>query len=150
MIKDNIENAQNYYGLSENLKKGFEFLKNNNLENFENGKYEIDGENIFVSVQGYNTKPEREGKFEAHKKYADIQFIIKGQEKLGFTNIQNCTPSTFYDEKNDIVFLEGQGDFVTAHEGDFLIFYPQDAHMPCISIDNPQYVKKAVVKVKLC
>lgn len=150
MIKDNIENAQKYYGISERLKKGFEFLEKNNLENFENGKYEIDGENIFVSVQDYNTKPENEGKFEAHQKYADIQFIIKGKEKLGFVNINSCKPSTFYDEKNDIIFLEGKGDFITANKGDFLVFYPQDAHMPCISVDSSEYVKKAVVKVKLC
>lgn len=149
MIKDNIENSQTYYGLCEKIKKGFEFLKNNNLENFENGKYEIDGENIFVSVQDYNTKPQSEGKFEAHRQYADIQFIIKGEEKLGFTNVRDCKPLTNYDSQNDIVFLEGNGDFTTAKQGDFLIFYPQDAHMPCISINNPKYVKKAVVKVKL-
>ena len=85
--------------------------------NLENGKYEIDGEDIFVSVQDYNTKPESEGKFEAHKQYADIQFIIKGEEKLGYTNIKNCKPTTFYDDKNDIVFLDGKGDFIKAVEG---------------------------------
>ena len=149
MIVDNIENAQSYYCLGEKFQKGFEFLKNTDLLNLENGKYEIDGDNIFVSVQDYNTKPESEGKFEAHKQYADIQFIIKGEEKLGYTNIKNCKPTTFYDDNKDIVFLEGKGDFIKAVEGTFLIFMPQDSHMPCISIDTQQYVKKAVVKVKL-
>ena len=149
MITDTIQNAENYYKLGENFQKGFEFLKNTDLKNLENGKYQIDGENVFVSVQDYTTKPESEGKFEAHKKYADIQFIIKGEEKIGYTNIQNCTPSTFYDDTNDIVFLEGSGDFITARENTFLIFLPQDAHMPCILTDSPVYVKKAVVKVKI-
>ena len=149
MIKDNLKNAQFYYGLGEKFKKAFEYLKSNDLLKLDNGKYEIDGENIFVSVQDYNTKPESEGKFEAHKKYADIQFIIKGEEKIGYTNIQNCSPSTFYDDTNDIVFLEGSGDFITARENTFLIFLPQDAHMPCILTDSPEYVKKAVVKVKI-
>ncbi len=149
MIVDIIENAQEYYNLSKNFQKGFEFLKNTDLKNLDNGKYEIDGDNIFVSIQDYNTKPESEGKFEAHKKYADIQFIITGEEKIGFTNVKNCTPTTFYDDTNDIIFLEGKGDFIKAVENTFLIFLPQDAHMPCISIDNSKYVKKAVVKVKL-
>lgn len=149
MITDTIQNAENYYKLGENFQKGFEFLKNTDLKNLENGKYQIDGENVFVSVQDYTTKPESEGKFEAHKKYADIQFIIKGEEKIGYTNIQNCSPSTFYDDTNDIVFLEGSGDFITARENTFLIFLPQDAHMPCILTDSPEYVKKAVVKVKI-
>ncbi len=149
MIADIIENAHDYYKFGENFKKGFEFLKNTDLKNLANGKYEIDGDDIFVSVQDYKTKPESEGRWEAHKKYADIQFIIEGEEKIGFTNIQNCTPVTFYDDTNDIVFLEGKGDFITVHENSFLIFLPQDAHMPCISIDSPKFVKKAVVKVKI-
>ena len=149
VITDIIENAENYYKLGENFKKGFEFLKNTNLKELENGKYQIDNDDVFVSVQDYTTKPESEGKFEAHKKYADIQFIISGEEKIGYTNIQNCTPTTFYDDTKDIVFLEGKGDFITARENSFLIFMPQDAHMPCISNQKPQYVKKAVVKVKI-
>lgn len=149
MIIDTIENAKNYYYLGKNFQKGFEFLLNNNLEKFENGKYEIDGENLYISIQDYHTKPENEGKFEAHKAYADIQFIITGQEKLGYTNLKNCKPTTDYNQENDITFLEGKGDFVTATKNTFLIFLPQDAHMPCISIDETEYVKKAVVKVKI-
>ena len=149
MITDSIENAQKYYNLGLNFQKGFEFLIHADLQNLENGKYQIDGDDIFVSVQDYNTKPESEGKFEAHKKYADIQFIIKGEEKIGYTNIKNCTPTTFYDDANDIMFLDGKGDFITAKKNTFLIFMPQDAHMPCISIDASKYVKKAVVKVKI-
>lgn len=154
MIIDKLENAEFYYDLGsiesgERFKKAFEFLKNNDLSDYENGKYEIEGDEIFVSVQDYQTKPESEGKFEAHKKYTDIQFIIKGREKLGFGPIENFTPATFYDEKNDILFLDGEGDFVEATENNFLIFTPDDAHMPCIAINEPSYVKKAVVKVKL-
>lgn len=149
MIADIIENAQNYYNLGKNFEKGFEFLKTMDLKNLENGRYEIDGDNIFVSIQDYQTKQENEGKFEAHQKYADIQFIIKGEEKIGYTNIKNCTPTTFYDDTNDIIFLDGTGDFIKAKENTFLVFFPQDAHMPCISVNNPEYVKKAVVKVRI-
>lgn len=152
MIIDKLENAQFYYGLGEKFKKGFEYLKNTDLKNFENGKYEIDGDEIFVSVQDYRTKHENEGKFEAHKKYADIQFIIEGEEKLGYENIKNCKAVTIYDKKNDIEFLENLNDknrFVYAEENCFVIFAPQDAHMPCIAVKKPSYVKKAVVKIRL-
>ena len=78
MIIDKLKNAQNYYALGENFKKAFEYLKNNDLSMLKNGRYEIDGENIFVSVQDYETKQPEEGRWEAHRKYADIQFLIKG------------------------------------------------------------------------
>lgn len=151
MNTDNIKNAKQYYNLGANFQKGFEFLSTTNLKKLENGKYEIDGEDVFVSIQDYNTKPVEEGKFEAHKKYADIQFIIKGEERLGCRNIEGLIAIGEYDENNDIVFFESdiEKNFIFAKENDFIIFMPEDAHMPCIAIDSPSYVKKAVVKVKL-
>ena len=152
MIKDTLKNSEFYYGLGERFQKAFEYLKTTNLSEKENGKYEIDGENIYVSVQDYNTKPEEKRKFKSQKKYANIQFIKKSKKKLGYTDIKNCTNLTSYDEKNDIEFLknsENKNHFAYAKEGDFLVFFPQDAHMPCISINESLYVKKAVVKIKL-
>lgn len=153
MIIDKIENAKLYYGLGERYQQAFEFILNNDLKNFENGIYEIDGKNIFVSIQDYQTKKAEDSKFEAHKKYADIQLILKGEEKLGFGDIENYLATEQYNDEKDIVFLEekikNNSNFAKANEGDFLIFMPSDAHMPCISIDKPAYVKKAVIKVKI-
>lgn len=151
MNSDNIKNAKNYYHLGERFQKGFEYLLNTDMAKLVNGKYEIDGEDIFVSVQDYTSKLPEECKFEAHKKYADIQYIIKGCEKLGYGDAKDFKPSTFYDDKNDIIFFENKegASYIEAQEGDFVIFMPEDAHMPCIAADIPSYVKKAVVKVKL-
>ena len=33
MIKDKLQNAENYYGISARLKAGFEWLKNNDMVN---------------------------------------------------------------------------------------------------------------------
>ena len=78
MIIDTIKNCGLYAAGNENLKKGFEFIK----EFLENpkavGKYEIDGDNIYAIVQEYETKAP--GKFESHKKYTDIQFLVSGKE----------------------------------------------------------------------
>ena len=152
MIIDKLENACFYYGFGDKFEKAFEFLKETNLKEMENGRYEIDGDEIYVALQDYNTKPEVDGKFEAHKEYIDIQFIVTGEEKLGYGNIEHYTPTTEYDKEKDIVFLknkEKENHFVYAKENDFVIFAPQDAHMPCISIDKSTYVKKAVVKIKI-
>ena len=46
MIKDKLENAENYYGISARLKAGFEWLKNNDMVNMPDGRYYIDKENI--------------------------------------------------------------------------------------------------------
>lgn len=149
MIIDKLKNASLYYGVNERIAKALKYLENTDLSEFQNGRYDIDGDNIFVLVQDYNTKPLSEGKFEAHKKYIDIQYIIKGKEKLGYVYVHKLNPSTDYDEVKDIMFFEGEGDFITADEGAFVIFYPEDAHMPGIESKTSDYVKKAVVKIKV-
>ena len=149
MITDSLQNASLYYGISEKIAEGLKYLEKTDLSELENGKYEIKGDEIFVIVQDYNTKQLSEGKFEAHRKYIDIQYIIDGAEKMGYVNVHNLKHSTEYDEEKDIQFFNGNGDFVTVEEGSFTLFAPQDAHMPGIEVKTSEYVKKAVVKIKV-
>lgn len=148
MIVDNIKNAQLYFGLGTKFEKALKYIQANDLKSFENGKYEIDGDDIFIIIQDYNSKKMGEALFEAHKKYSDIQYIIEGEEQLGYANIEDFTPTTSYNEEKDLVFGNAQGSFIKAKEGDFIVFTPQDAHMPSMSIDKPSLVKKAVIKIK--
>lgn len=146
MIKDKLKNSKTYEALG--LKKGFEWLKKQDLENMECKKYIID-ENLYANVQEYYTKDD--AKYEAHKNYLDIQYMIKGQESIGVTNLDNCTVCVDYDEEKDIEFLDCnvEEEYVSLEEGQFVILYPQDAHKPSIDYKGKQFVKKVVVKVKI-
>lgn len=152
MIKDNIQNAEKYFNLSERMKLGLKFLMKTDFSKLENGKHEILGTEIYANVQDYFSKPQEEGKFEAHREYIDIQFIIEGTEKIGFGNIENYSETTTYNEEKDIVFLEEKSginsDFIELKPNEFAIFTPKDAHMPSIAVSSPSFVKKVVVKVK--
>ena len=148
MIADNIKNAHFYYNFEKNYRMAFEFLEKNDLEALPDGKYSIKDDEIYAIVQQYVTKPEAEGKLEAHQKYTDIQYIISGEEKLGYANISKFLPTTPYDAEKDIIFGEGEASFIKAQAGVFMIFMPQDAHMPCICTDKPSSVKKVVIKIK--
>ena len=149
MIKDKLENAFLYHNLSENLKTGFEWLQKNDLENLEDGKYVIDGDKVYASVQTYETK--NDAKYESHRKYIDIQYMIKGVEKVGVTNLSNCTSCIEYDSQKDLEFFDiNLGDeYLELAQGYFLVFYPQDAHKPSIKYNTNSLVKKVVVKVAL-
>lgn len=139
----------NYSDFSERMIKGFEYLNNTDWESIKDGKYEIDGENLYVNIQTYKTKSEAD--FEAHRKYVDIQYIISGKENIGVVDYLACTTTVPYDEAKDIEFLRGSGRYITLNKGEFLVLYPEDAHKPSISInpEKPTNVRKAVVKVKL-
>lgn len=147
MIKDRLENASIYYSLSDNLKKGFEWLKSQDLINIEPKKYVIDGENVWANVQEYETKDD--AKYETHRKYIDIQYMIKGKEFVGVTDKSNCSTCDEYNPESDLEFMNINidEDYQVLNEGDFLVFYPTDAHKPSINPKEKLNVKKVIVKV---
>ena len=149
MIIDSLKNAKFYYGLGERVEKGLKFLENTDLSEYKNGKYEIDGEKVYVSVQDYETKLLEQGKFEAHRKYLDIQYIIKGSERLGFGKIGEFSPAVDYDEEKDIAFFQGEVEqLVKLYPGNCLVTFPEDLHQPKVRYDD-NLVRKVVLKVKI-
>jgi YhcH/YjgK/YiaL family protein len=153
MVIDKLENASLYAPSGSLLAKAFEFLNRKDLATMENGRHAIDGENVFALVQSYDTTPKEKGKFEAHRRYIDVQFVVSGEECMGYANVNDIEVAESYNEKDDYLLgrpPEGtRPDFVRVRPGMFAIFRPQDAHIPCAAVDKPSPVKKVVVKVKV-
>ncbi|MBI9070157.1 MAG: YhcH/YjgK/YiaL family protein [Melioribacteraceae bacterium] len=149
MIYDSIENARLYFGLGERIKTAFEFIKTNDCSLLKEGKIEIDGNNIFALVQKYDTKDPEEAKFEAHQKYIDIQYMVAGTENIGFVLADYLDVVEDYNEEKDVELLDGDGDFVQISEGEFVMFFPDDAHKPGIKVEENEPVHKMVIKVKI-
>jgi YhcH/YjgK/YiaL family protein len=149
MILDNLKNADFYLCISDNLKIGFNFLKNTDLDNLEIGRYEIDGKNVFALVSEYDSKKHEDCRLEAHQAYADIQYIVSGREAIGFAPLNGQTVTEEYLPEKDIVFFSGDTTQLILEAGMFAVFFPQDVHRPCMQIDGPEKVKKVVVKVKI-
>ncbi len=78
MITDNIKNANLYTGVSPRIKQAFEYLKGTDLAALPVGRIELDGKNLYVMVQEYTSKTPDQGKWEAHQRYIDLQYIVKG------------------------------------------------------------------------
>lgn len=104
MIIDKIENAHLYKGLGNRIEKAFEYINNTDLKKITPGKYETDDENIFALINEYKTKLESEGKLEAHRKYIDVQYVISGEELIGYTPLGNQIILEPYKEENDVEF----------------------------------------------
>lgn len=149
MILDKLENAAMYAGISENLKKGLEFLKNTELSNLEIGRYEIDGKEVFALVSEYDSKKHEDCRLEAHQIYADIQYIVSGREAIGYVALDGQNILSEYNPDKDIVFFSGETIQLVLESGMFAVFFPQDIHRPCMQIDGPEKVKKVVIKVRV-
>jgi len=151
MILDTIGNSSKYEILHRNFKKGFDFIRNSDLENLEPGRYEIDSDEVFVLVQTYKTSPENEKKFETHRNYIDIQYIVSGTEVIGYTPAEKLTVCDPYNEECDAEMSDCP-DMTpcTLEAGSFILLFPEDPHKPgCSYGNNHNNVRKIVVKVKL-
>ena len=148
MIKDSISRAEKYYGISKNLKKGFEWIKNNDLKSMPDGRYQID-EGNYANLQSYLTKDD--APYEAHRDYIDIQYMVEGEELSGRVDYEDCSTKEDYNKEKDIEFLKPnvEEEIFKIKEGEFFVFFPHDAHKPAIKITENKNVKKVIVKVRL-
>jgi YhcH/YjgK/YiaL family protein len=146
MILDTLENYQLYNAINERIAKGFDFLRTTDLDSLSSGKHDIDGDTIFALVQEYQTKPLNECKLESHKKYIDIQYVIRGEEMMGVTT-QNNQKIIEVNEEKDYTFYESTTSLVRVSKGMFTIFFPDDLHQPCVQTESAAEVKKVVIKV---
>jgi YhcH/YjgK/YiaL family protein len=147
MIFDTLENVSRYTGLGYNLPAALNYLVETDLAGLPIGRTDLDGENLYVLVQEYDTKLPDAGKWEAHRKYIDVQFLMRGVERMGFANLCTMQLAEYIPEK-DFQTLSGSGNFVDVFAGSFVIFFPEDAHMPGLCVEQPEPIRKVVLKVR--
>jgi biofilm protein TabA len=150
MIIDTLENASKYFCANPHFQKAFDYIRSTNTETLEDGKYEIDGDNLRAIVTNKNgmTAAESAARFECHNKHIDIQFCIRGTEKLGWKPRETCKEQKGeYNPEKDVAFYNDAPDmYFELRDGQFAIFYPEDVHAPMIG-EGP--IKKMVIKVKI-
>jgi YhcH/YjgK/YiaL family protein len=151
MLIDKLENSYLYEGISAKIKKGLEVLKDESLSGKKDGRYEVDGENIYYIIQRYATQPVKAGRLEAHRKYIDIQFAASGEEVIGHSFLGCLDIEEPYDQAKDVIFYKvpEKINTIMLREGTFCILFPQDGHMPGCQAAGPGDITKIVVKVKI-
>jgi YhcH/YjgK/YiaL family protein len=148
MIIDTLAHASLYAGIHPQFKTAFAFLSRPCLESATDGKTVLaEPDKVFANIQTYMTKPLEGGSMEAHKKYIDVQYIVSGEEWIGWAPFGGQKVVTPFDAGKDIGFYSGETSLLHLRAGMFAIFFPQDAHMPCRFIKTACEVKKIVVKV---
>lgn len=147
MIYDELKNINKYKGISENLDVAIDFLENNNIEEFENGRIDILGDKVFANVMEVVPKEEYEVDFEIHKKYLDIQIDISGSEYL-YLGHNIVSEVIGYDKNTDYGSVKCD-DAICCKLGNrkFVICFTGEPHKPSINVDNSGYLKKCVIKV---
>lgn len=144
-----VEFKKQFFANKATWDKAFEFMQKNDLQNMAPGKYPIDGDQVFASITEMVDKPFENTKWESHKKYIDIQYIIKGKEKIGEASFENEKVTSPYNVAHDIANYEiAKGKFYTADPSTFYLFFPSTTHRPNIMVTDEK-VKKLVIKIRV-
>lgn len=150
MIVDTIENIEVYKNLSPDIYAGLRYLKNIDTD-IELGIYKIN-ENVKAIVSEYETVEHFERGFEAHNHVIDIQFPVKGLERVKWSPIKGMKVNIPYEEENDRTFYKEphlQSTYVDIGNGIFAIMFPEDGHAPQHYVGKPELIKKVTIKVSI-
>jgi biofilm protein TabA len=146
VILDTLENASQYVALNKKLKPCFDFLMRDDLQQLPEGRHEIDGDRLYAVLSKGPGRRRKDGMLEAHTRYIDVQVILEGTDEMGWKPLSSCKqPSGGYDGDRDIAFFQDQPDsWIVTRPGQFVIFFPEDAHLPSVS---DGVIHKVVVKI---
>lgn len=117
------------------------------LENFEPATYPLS--NGKVLVQSLTTKPWADAQLEAHREYLDIQYILEGNEVVGWAPLDTLTPAGEFDTAKDKGMYTGKNTPMEIAPGYCYVVYPEDAHAPSVHLDTAGAVRKIVIKLKV-
>lgn len=132
--------------------EAFTFLKTKDLEKLKPGVYMIDSGNVIATISQGPTKKMEEVKWEAHRNFNDLQYIIKGKARMGVApsaDIRGTVIVPYTNATDNMNFTNDGGQYFDADPGTFFIFSPQEMHRPAINVPESKVVKKIVIKVRV-
>lgn len=149
MIIDNIKNLGKYENIHEQIKNVITFMETFDKNEFNPGRVDIN-ENLFASLQSYQTLKAEEKEFEVHKDYIDLQYIVTSSERIDFATKDTYRKDCEVNKEGDFFLTNDIKNYskLFLSEGDFAIFFPGEFHKPGCSLENDRQVQKIVFKIK--
>ncbi|MFA7174902.1 MAG: YhcH/YjgK/YiaL family protein [Kiritimatiellia bacterium] len=115
------------------------------------GKHTLKGDKLFAIVQEYDTIPLAGAMMEMHHRYLDIHVMVSGREKVYQSPVDMLQLIKDYRPDSDDViytFNPSGANEILIQPGQFILFFPQECHMPRVmACDAPEKVKKVVIKI---
>lgn len=150
MIVDSIKRFDFYVSHFPELEVARIHLMRSNFDELADGRYDLGTDQAYGLLRKYKTTPLESQQFEAHRRYIDIQYVVSGEEYLIYNDIQKLSSVVPYNETDDYELFSGTGTKLRLSAGDFVILFPQDAHIPKIAVSpEGQAVVKATVKLRI-
>lgn len=150
MIVGELSAIDEYGYYSTDIQKGLIFIKTLSPD-IPVGTYTIN-ERSYANVMEYNTVKESNLGYEAHRKYLDIHYVLRGREIIKWKPVDGMTTKTPYDTEKDAAFFDSQEPekgLILLENNRYAIMFPKDGHSCQYSVGDSEIIKKIVVKIKI-
>ena len=149
MILASLRSKGGNYQFPAAIQTALDFLAKEDTAALPVGRYELDGDNIFVLIQDQTTAAPSEKRAESHRNYIDIQYLFTGEEMQGYAPLLEGVKGEEPAGKDNIYYQDvADEQFVHLKAGDFTIYFTDDIHRPNCTDKEPAPIHKAVVKIK--
>ncbi|WP_320129436.1 YhcH/YjgK/YiaL family protein [uncultured Sphaerochaeta sp.] len=148
MIIDQISELYRYVSVLPGLEKVVEILKSGVLDSKELGQYATDDKRVRYNVFTYETLKDQADEYEIHRREADVQILLSGNERMDIARRTISSETKAYDEQKDALMAIGSSLVSYYAKGDtFALFLPGEPHAPNLIDKAPATVKKVVFKI---
>ena len=137
--------------ISKRIARGIEEIKGLIARGAEYGSYSIT-DWLRIEIKDVVTMDSAGISVESHRKHADIQWVIEGDEAFDVAPSSSLVLKTPYEDKTDTELWHPRPCMtrIQLGQGSYIVLYPGDAHRPCIDIDGTRKtIKVAIGKVAL-
>jgi len=151
MILDTLDHYHIHAPAGSRLQRAFQFLATEWNPSMPDGRVDVLGDDVFALIQGYDTRAAENCRFEAHRRYIDIQYVVEGAEAMGWARVDTLSVTEPYSDEKDVGFFATPAAYATpvVYAGSYTVFHPHDAHMPGLRVPSYDRVRKVVMKIRV-
>jgi biofilm protein TabA len=150
MILDTHDNLPHYAGLFRDVDPQPLFQWLQTCRDAPLGeKVEFAGDKLFAKTMRLDTGAREAFKWETHRDYVDLQYIVGGGEVIEWAPAAKLVPDVAYDTKTDFQFYApAEADvLLPMTDGLFVFLFPADGHKPLVANGADRHVHKVIAKI---
>lgn len=153
MVIDRLEHAEQYASLGRGIAVALAFFQRYQDDGADlPARTALEGDEIFVNGVNYQTAVNQAPLMEAHQRFADVMYVVEGEERIyykPFSEVTNVTMPYTAEKECSLARLDADAATMRFSAGQFLIFFPQDGHLAAQLWDKPSKVRKFIAKVSI-
>ncbi|WP_025820182.1 YhcH/YjgK/YiaL family protein [Shewanella marina] len=149
MLHGNLNDLAQYHHIPTAILSIISKVKALLAVNNQPGRYSLEQDNFYFIVNDH-TQELALRRSEIHAKYIDVQIILEGGERFGYSLNPLVSITEDLLDSKDIAFSNDviNEQFINLNQNEFIIFDALQPHRPLIAVTQPAPVKKLVIKIE--